>query len=927
MPGYTKKLIEVALPLDAINVGSKPETENPFLKGHPRAVHNWWARTPLSVCRAILFAQLIDDPSSYLPEEEAEKKRQDLLRVVRRLATWEAAADENLIAEARRIIRDQFNGSPPLLWDMFAGRASIPMEAQRLGLPVLSSDLNPVAVLIEKALLELPAKFAGQGPVNAADRTRGVGTTWKGVAGLSADVRYYGQWMRDEARARLGSLYPAVQLAAKQGGGRATVNAWLWARTATCPNPACGATMPLVASFELSKRPHKQAWVEPAVDRESGTIEFQIGTGPGKAPLATKVGKRGARFRCIACDSVVEERFIRQEGGAGRIGVQLSAIVADGPSGRIYLSPSQDQAPAIEAPDKPWLDQPMPTNPRWFSPPLYGMPTYGDLFTPRQVVALSTFSDLVGEARERILRDAIAAGLPDDGQRLVESGTQASAYADAVATYLACAVSRLTDYHNALTTWNPTNENISHLFQRQAIPMAWDFAEANPIEGKLNLTVAIDWVLEGLKLVNVDQQPATVRQLDATLARIEFEDRIVVSTDPPYFDNISYADLSDFFYVWLRRSLARIYPDLFATIATPKQSELIASSHRHGSEEDAIAHFRKGFDNAFRLVAQVARGDVPITIYYAFKQQEEDAAGDGIASTGWETMLQGLVDNQYQITGTWPVRTTKKARSVARDTNALASAIVLVCRPRLSNASMATRSEFIRALQTELPQALRALQHESVAPVDLAQAAIGPGMAVFSRYARVLETSGQPMTVRTALALINQTLDRVLAEQESEFDADTRWAIEWFSQHGMDEGPYGDAETLSKAKNTSIDGMARAGILYSRPGKVRLLRRNELSSNWDPARDSRTPIWEMTQHLIHAHDEAGEQGAADLVKRLGMGLGEIARDLAYRLYRICEHKEWAQEAMPYNSLVIAWPQIAQLAADDRQEPRQGQLDV
>jgi putative DNA methylase len=654
-------------------------------------------------------------------------------------------------------------------------------------------------------------------------------------------------------------------------------------------------------------------------------VRFEVRTGAGTPPEPPKVG-RGATFRCLVCGQIAEDQHIKNEGLAGRMGQQLMAIVAEGQRGRVYLSPTPEhEAIAAQAqPTQGVLTQPLANDPRNIWCVNYGLTTFDKLFTPRQLVALTTFSDLVSEAREHVLHDAQRAGMTQ---------AQAAAYADAVATYLALAVDRLVDRSSSICSWDSGYVKVRNTFARQAIPMTWDFAEANPFsESTGNFGGAIEWITKVLgELESVIL--GTAKQLNATAA-INGVRHPLISTDPPYYDNIGYADLSDFFYVWLRRSLGAIYPDLFSTLLVPKAQELVATPYRFGGDKErARRFFEEGLGKAFAQMRRAAHPDYPLTVYYAFKQAESDeealtpdpspklgeggGGSDGVravASTGWETMLEGLMRAGFQITGTWPMRSELGNRMIASGTNALASSIVLVCRPRPEDAPVATRREFINALRRELPEALRQLQHGNIAPVDLAQAAIGPGMAIFSRYRRVVESDGSAMRVRTALQLINAALDEVLAEQEGEYDNDTRWAIAWFDQYGMAEGPFGVAETLSKAKNTSIGGLVEAGILQARGGKVRLLRRDELPADWDPTRDRRVSVWEVTQHLIRALEQRGENGAAEVLRQVG-ALGNTARDLAYRLYTTCERKKWSNQALAYNSLVVAWPSIvAQMLA-------------
>ena len=917
---YRKKLIEVAMPLKAINEGSKPETENPFLKRHPRAVHNWWARTPLSVCRAILFAQLVDDPSNDLPPERALEERKRLFDIVSRLATWEAIADENLLSEAKAIIRKSCGGEMPQFWDLFSGRASIPLEAQRLGLQVTDSDLNPVSVLIGKVLLDFPQRFNGQAAVNSDIQEELLQRkTWKGTAGLIEDVHYYGKWLRDEAEKRVGHLYPKVKLSEEHGGGEATVIAWLWARSVKCPNPACGAKIPLVQSFWLSKKQGKKAWIEPIINKTNKTVAFEIKTGNGVPPKPTKVG-RGARFRCLVCCEDCSEQHIKDESMARRLGSQLMAIAAEGKRERIYLSPSEEHLKIAESAEPSWgPDAEMnrdTTN--LVSGRGYGFFTWADLFTQRQLSALATFSDLVSEAREQIQMDAIKAGCEDS-----------EAYADAIVTYLACGISRLSDYCNSFCTWNPTNENVRNLFQRQAIPMVWDFAEANPLYGKLSIESTVNWVAEALTNLPIAEVPARVLQLDARNANVEFVTPPIISTDPPYYDNIGYADLSDFFYIWLRRTLREVHSTVFATLLTPKESELIAAPYRHSNSTDlAREHFRDGFNLTFKHLKSVANPNFPMTVYYAFKQEESDnEAGDQRASTGWETMLEGLIAAEFQVTGTLPVRTTKKARSIAQGTNALASAIVLVCRSLPGDAPIVTRRELIAILRRELPSALRNLQESHIAPVDLAQAAIGPGMAIFSRYSKVFEADGTPMRVRTALEIINNELDAYFAEQESNFDTDTRFCIEWFELYGMREGPFDEAQVLARAKNIGVRGIEESGVLQASGGKVRLLSREEYPDEWDPTSDRRVNIWECAQYLIRALHQGGETEAARLANQLNSDQVENARALAYRLFAICERIGWAQEAIAYNTLITSWTHIQETRTSSELRETQQEFDI
>lgn len=944
--GYKKKLIEVALPLEAINKASAREKS--IRHGHPSTLHLWWARRPLAAARAVIFAQMVDDPSAHpdlFPTEKAqEKERRRLFGIIEDLVQWENTTNEEVLERAQAAIwqswratcaenvdhpraKELFDRNKlPAFHDPFAGGGSLPLEAQRLGLESYASDLNPVAVLINKAMIEIPPKFAGLPPVNPKSReeNRLVARQWKGAEGLAEDVRYYGQWMRDEAEKRIGHLYPTVEITAEMAeerpdlepivGRKLTVIAWIWARTVKSPNPAFAhVDVPLASTFMLCTKPGREAYVEPVIEGDGYRFMVRMGK-PRDVKAArngTKLG-RGANFQCVMSESPMSSEYIYAEARAGRMGERMMAIVAEGDNGRIYLPPT-DKMESIARQARPeWRpDIAMPENPRWFSPPLYGLITFGDLFTPRQLVALTTLSDLVDEARGPAKRDALAFGLPDDTKPLVSGGRGASAYADSVAVQLSFAVDKGANYWSTICAWHTGAEKMVSTFSRQAIPMVWDYAEANPfssstgnvllgVEQAAQMTAALGRGVTGLAF-----------QTDAT-AQIVSRDK-VVSTDPPYYDNIGYADLSDFFYVWLRRSQRSAFPDLFATLAVPKAEELVATPYRHGSRQSAEIFFLDGMTQAMRQLAKQTHPAFPVTIYYAFKQSES-RSDEGTASTGWETFLGAVIRAGFAITGTWPMR-TEYTGNLKRNVSALASSIVLVCRRRPDDAPTATRREFITALRSELPRAIAYLQRSNIAPVDLAQAAIGPGMAVYTRYSEVLDAEGCALTVREALALINETLDEVLSEQEGEFDADTRWALAWFEQYGFSEGEYGVAETLSKAKDTTVDGMVRAGILVSRGGKVRLLRPAELPKGWDPAKDARYTVWETVHHLIRVLETESEGAAAELVRKLG-ARAQVARDLGYRLYTMCERKKRAQEALSYNGLVQSWPELAHLALGD-----------
>jgi putative DNA methylase len=811
----------------------------------------------------------------------------------------ETATDPALLAEARRELAAHSPGGLPAIADPFCGGGSIPLEAQRLGLRVLAADLNPVAVLITRALTELPYANLHRPSVSG----HGTGTAALGpLDGLAQDVRHFGRRVLDEAQRRLARLYPPVA-AAGRASGPPEVVAWLWARTAQCPNPACRATMPLQSSTVLAAGQRRRAWVEPVVDRGSASLSFRVRTGEGTPPVPSKLG-RGASFRCAACGEVAPEAYVKREGHTGRLGLVPTATVLKGVRGRCYVGPQPVPATRAGADDVAWLDQALPSNTRWFSPPVYGLTSYADLFTPRQIATLGTLAELIGDTFDAALIAARGAGLGEE---------EAQARAEAVVTYLAPALDRVVMSANTLVRWNSVGEKAQHAFGRQALPMVWDFAEVNVLGSATgSFAAALELLVDPLTRLEPGA-PASIEQRDATDGvRADGAASVMVCTDPPYYDNIGYADLSDFFYLWLRRVLRGRQGRLLATLLTPKAQELVADPHRFGGRREAERHFRDGLELAFRRLRDVQDPDRPLAMFYAFKQTERN--GDSHASTGWETMLGGLVAAGFCITGTWPMRTEMATRQVAMNTSALASSVVLVCRPRPADAPRTTRNEFVSLLRAEIPPAMRHLQAGSIAPADLAQAAIGPGMAVYSRYSGVIEAGGKPMSVRTALELINRTLDEVLAEQDGDFDAETRWAISWFEQYGAKPGPFGVAETLCKARNVAMDGLIESGIAAVAAGKVRLVDRAELPHDRDPRTGARPTVWHVVQHLVRRLETEGEAAAGAILRHVG-GLGEAAKELAYRLYVLCERRGWAQPAVGYNGLVVAWPELTRLAAE------------
>ncbi len=933
-PPYRRKLIEVDLPLDDINRESAREKS--IRHGHPSTLHLWWARRPLAACRAVIFASLVDDPEDCpdeFPTEEAQRaERQRLHELIKRLVKWESSSDGNLLAEARYEIArsvarsngetaptapddvlDYLNRQAKPIYDPFCGGGSIPLEAQRLGLRAVGSDLNPVAVLITKALIELPPKLANQPPVNPdADPmglTIGKGkrakqVLWRGASGLADDVRYYGRKMREMAWERIGHLYPKAKL---PDGDEATVIAWLWARTVPCPNPACGVAMPLLKTFQLSKK--SKYWINPATDFQSRRIEFEV---RNRAPdIAIDGTINQNRVVCVACDGIVDLSYVSEQARSGNMGQQMTSIIAEGDKKRLYLSATSEHFEAVAEAFPQWKpEQVASPEGNVLRPRRYGTTHWHQLFTDRQLTALTTLSDLIAEIRKIIERDS---GDPN--------------YANAVATYLAFAIDRTADSGCSFARWQNSGDFVAGVFSRQRIAMVWDFAEANPFSGSTqNWMAQVEWIAKSVEALPNNVNAGVAIQADAATT-IHSQSGPIIVTDPPYYDNIDYADLSDFFYVWLRPLLRDIYPDLLAGILTPKAEEITAIPSRF---EDPRQRFDALMSQTLDLIRNRCSPEFPSSIFYAYKQQEQER--DGVSSTGWETMLTAVVNAGFQVVGTWPMRTERSGRSNALSANTLASSVILVCRPRQDNLT-ASRQQFLTELAQELPPALEALTREGhIAPVDLAQAAIGPGMKVYSKYGRVETFSGDQVTVRDALIAINQAIADYDQQEAGALDAETRFCVDWLQEHGHGSGSYGVAETLAVAKNVVIDDLRDTHrLLTAERSEVRLLPLDEYGPERAMPREHGQPLpltaWEgcfrSAYHL--SREDAGGQGIAGagrVVRQMGGDADSVER-LARILYNYYDRKGDSANAVIFNNLVTSWQDIVQQA----QAPEQAEIEL
>ena len=937
----TKKLIEVALPLDKINAESA--REKTIRHGHPSTLHLWWARRPLAAARAVIWASLVDDPSShpekYPTDEDQRKERQRLFKILEDLVVWENSNNPNVLNAAKAEIIKSTNGILPALLDPFAGGGAIPLEAQRLGLEAYAQDLNPIAVVINKAMIEIPPRFSNMPAINPDDTISVQNDIWQGADGLAADVDYYSRWVKEEAFRRIGHLYPEVKLPKDNGGGKATVIAWFWARSVKCPNPACGCDVPLISSFVLSKKKGNESWIVPYY--EDGEWTFLVNNGKYDKVLETGTkyrnengkGKKGT-FCCPICGSAaITNNYIDDEANNGRMKSLPLAIVAEGEKGRVYLSHDKKSIKSLieqvndyyiahkiyeKVPHEPCRGT-FASNAQGGR---YGFFEFKDYFTKRQQIAHTTFSEVIKEAQEKVEKDFISIHKKENHLSLNQGGSGSKAYGQAIGVYLSFALDKMIDYNSSVCSWLTARDGVRNTFGRQAIPMVWDYTEANPFSNSSGCwSNMVEWVVKSIRNFPKESVDSNAKQADSQLdcgMR-----NIMVSTDPPYYDNICYSDLSDFFYVWIRKNLDTTYPELCQTVLVPKKEELIATPYRFdGDFNKAKAFFEDGMLKTCEQIYKYVNEDIPVSIYYAYKQGETEKSGDDVktASSGWETMLSAIINAGFVITGTWPMRTEMASRTVATGTNALASSIVLVCRKRPEDAPQITRRNLINILRRELRPALKKLQESNIAPVDLAQSAIGPGMGVFSRYRKVLEADGTQMTVRSALQIINEEIDLYFNEQVGDLDAMSRFCVDLYTQNAFNDIKFGEADVLARAKGTSVAALASHDVVYAKAGTVHLIERSELPKEID---ENESCIWLLTQQLTQAMATGGVEACAKAVFMMFGSNAERAKDLAYRLYTIAELKKWASEAFAYNALVVAWPDILSRAAMmQREKPEQ-----
>lgn len=880
------KLIEVALPLDEINAACKAYKDRKV--GTIRNIHKWFAAMPLPAWRALLFAALIDDP-------ETDNQRIYLLDVIKRLvANGADLPDVDTLEEAKALLCKQFPDGLPAVMDPFCGGGSTLVEAQRLGLSTVASDLNPVPVLISRTLTDLLPKVMGQAPIALTAETAASNELFPmsssapiAFAGLNADVSKYSQRVVARARASLASRYTSF-------AGEAPI-AWLWARTTKCPNPACGLETFLMTSLWICKKKGDLAWFVPQVTKGEIVLEVVSRQKSGEPPLSPKSG-RGAVFRCLSCDGTLTEDWIIERGSRHEIGERLVCVVAETTNGRIYRAPSDSEIRAgAEVPDVvDFPDVPLPDIPRWFSGPRFGFTTQQDLYTPRQRLVLATFADLIAEVYSEVIEDG---GSRD--------------WAAAVTTLMGLALGKMAQANSRQVRWNTAVSGAPKAepaFGQNDMPMLWDFVETYPFGSSVGSFLGIIKDQARAARYVVKGEGVAVRKD----ARDVAADRpTLIATDPPYFDAIGYADLSDYFYLWHRRALRHVHPDLYMTVAVPKTGELTAvPAHHNNSASAAKSYFIEGFTQTFNALKDALGEDLPLIVVYASKEQKGGAGEE----TRWSSILSAIVAAELEITGTWPIHGATVARLIGNQTNAIASYIVMVCRPRLADAQTCSLAEFNRALRRELPPAVRDLQAASILPVDLNQAALGPGMRIYSRYRAVLDQSGAVVPVDQAIRLIDVARSEVLEEQEGDLDPESRFAVRWWETFGWAVASFDEAGKAARPLGISVEEVARVQVVTSRANKVQLLGADQLDRSWTPSDDVRPTAWKAVHHLAdRLIDGGGELEAAQLMAVLGK-LQESSRALVYRLHDIAAKKGRKADQERYNALINSWTELVRLAS-------------
>lgn len=902
-----KKLIEVAMPLDAINEISGHERY--IHHGHPNTLHLYWARRPLSACKAVLFGQLIDDPSSHPDKfptlDDQKKERSRLFEMMIQLIQWKNRNNKAIFTQALNEIKASNGGKIPTIYDPFSGGGSIPLEALRMGLVSKGSDLNPIAVMIGKSMLEVPNKFVGKHGVS--------NELSSDLSGLADDIRFFGEKIKQNVLKKMDKNYPKHEVKNNSGTNSYTVCAYIWARTVPSPDPVFShVDVPLASTFLLNSKTNKEVILVPIIDKEKGKISYSLKSNCSNDELlnakkGTKAA-RGAEFFCILSNSAISNEYIRNQAEIGNLRNSLLAIIVESKNGKQYMLPNSEEIAAANCKRlEPLHNNKLPQK-QYIGPHRYGFKDFSDLYINRQNNVIIEFTNEIKNIEREIVLKAKKIGFKEDNITLHEGGTGAQAYAEAIILYITFALSKGLDYWSSTCIWHNKNQQISHTFGRQAIPMTWDFVEANPFSNSSgNWMGFIDWVANAVENLPLNGSGEITLQ-DAK--EVDYNENTIISTDPPYYDNIPYADISDYFYSWIYPIIKNIFPKIFNSLATPKTDELVADIIRHGSKDDAASFFLQGMTKAIKQMSLKSSSEVPTTIYYAFKQTEIEK--EGVSSQGWSTFIEAIISAGYSVVGTWPIRTEMASRLRGSKSNALANSVVIVCRKKNNLLGTITRAEFIRQLKTELPKAISDLKAVNISPADIPQSSIGPGIGIFSRYQAVLENDDSHMSVKTALQLIN----RELGDEEGEYDSETSFSITWFEQNGFNVGDFGSANNIANAKGISVNTLVHSGVAQSSGGKFSLLDRESLEDDWNPTTDKNLTIWECCQYLIKTIENKGEFETAKLMKQMGSGRAESAKELAYTLYDIAANKRKdANEATAYNGLIASWSDLTAQSAN------------
>ena len=900
---YKKKLIEVAMPLNSINKACDYE-KKPGIGPHPRGIHHWWARRPHTAARAFLFAQLIDDPISrpedFKTEEDQKQERKRLMSIIEKLSEWKSNNNDKFFFEIRSELKKSIGNDFPIILDPFSGGCTIPLEGKRMGLEVHGSDLSAVSTILGKSMIEINELFQNMPPLNPNGNLK---NHYRGFEGLAEDFKYYGFEVIKNCKQKLKSNYETENIKDNRYKNSDIV-AWIWTNTVASPDPSLnGLHVPLVKSFDLVTSRGNRVWIKPLVqgDRYSFRVLSEL-DGCKYEKIEGTIGRHGGR--CIVSGSAITLDYIRNEGKKGLLSQKLMAVCVKGKGRKNYFSPPLNYEKNIFLNSKiEYINCPIEHWPGSTNCVVYGRTKFQDLFSSRQLNSLIQFSLEIKKIEKQIFNEIKNKLELYTKEKKINLDLVSKEYLKLIMTFLAFTLSRALDFNNMHCRWSASNEKIMQLFARGAIPMCWDFGEANLFEDVVGgFPKIIDYQAKCIETLFVNNGKGRIIQSDAREAVIPKNS--ILNTDPPYYDNIPYSNLADFFHVWLKKTIGHLYPDELSTLSSPKETELVANQFRFGGKELADKTFLDGMTFVINRYTNFCNKDYPLVIYYAFKQSEIE--NHGIFSPGWDSFLTALISTGLQVVQTWPARTESSTRIRALGYNALATSVIVVCRKRDNVTKTISKHEFIRQLKTELPRAISDLKAANISPADIPQSSIGPGIGIFSRYQAVLENDDSHMSVKTALQLIN----RELGDEEGEYDSETSFAITWFEQNGFNVGDFGSANNIANAKGISVNTLVHSGVAQSSGGKFSLLDRESLEDDWDPTTDKNLTIWECCQYLIKTMENKGEFETAKLIKQMGSRRADSAKELAYTLYDIAANKRKdANEATAYNGLIAVWSEL------------------